>query len=169
MDGCCWWIDRPWHEVQHLLVPRKGLPWDHPLVLHTLWEHLRPLLLGGATQEYMRRASLMPTRTGGFVVMPHAMEAAFAREVMREVVGESQALEQEPTMGAEDFAFMLQARPGAYLFIGNGEGTHRRHYEGTGHDAGPCTLHNPRYDFNDELIPVGASYWVELVRRWLAR
>jgi amidohydrolase len=96
-------------------------------------------------------------------------EAAFAREVMRAVVGESHARDQEPTMGAEDFAYMLQAKPGAYLFIGNGEGTHRRHYEGTGHDAGPCTLHNPRYDFNDELIPVGATYWVELVRRWLAR
>ena len=95
-------------------------------------------------------------------------EAAFARKVMREVVGASQALEQEPTMGAEDFAFMLQARPGAYLFIGNGEGAHRRHYDGTGPDAGPCTLHNPRYDFNDDLIPLGGTYWVELATRWLA-
>ena len=95
-------------------------------------------------------------------------EAAFAREVALDVVGPALTLEQEPTMGAEDFAYMLQARPGAYLFLGNGDGAHRAGY-GSGHDAGPCTLHNPHYDFNDALIPVGASYWVELARRWLAR
>ncbi len=97
-----------------------------------------------------------------------AAEAAFARAVAQEVVGPALTLEQEPTMGAEDFAYMLQARPGAYLFLGNGDGAHRSAY-GAGHDAGPCTLHNPHYDFNDGLIPVGASYWVELARRWLAR
>ena len=97
-----------------------------------------------------------------------APEAAFAREVALDVVGTMLTLEQEPTMGAEDFAFMLQARPGAYLFLGNGDGAHRAGY-GAGHDAGPCTLHNPHYDFNDALIPVGASYWIELARRWLAR
>ena len=73
-------------------------------------------------------------------------------------------------MGAEDFAYMLQARPGAYLFIGNGDGAHRGSYgSGLSHDAGPCTLHNPHYDFNDELLTLGASYWVNLVRRWLPR
>ena len=97
-----------------------------------------------------------------------APEAAFAREVALDVVGPALTLEQEPTMGAEDFAYMLQARPGAYLFLGNGDGTHRAAY-GAGHNAGPCMLHNPHYDFNDGLIPVGASYWVELARRWLAR
>jgi amidohydrolase len=94
-------------------------------------------------------------------------EAAFAQAVMRTIVGDAGVLPQEPTMGAEDFAFMLQARPGAYCFIGNGDGAHRGRYEGSGHDAGPCTLHNPRYDFNDELIPLGGTYWVELARRWL--
>jgi amidohydrolase len=94
-------------------------------------------------------------------------EAAFAQAVMRAIVGDAGVLPQEPTMGAEDFAFMLQARPGAYCFIGNGDGAHRGRYEGSGHDAGPCTLHNPRYDFNDELIPLGGTYWVELARRWL--
>ena len=95
-------------------------------------------------------------------------EAEFAREVMRAVVGDEGIREQEPTMGAEDFAYMLQAKPGAYLFIGNGDGAHRGRYEGGGHDAGPCTLHNPRYDFNDDLIPLGGTYWVELATRWLA-
>lgn len=98
----------------------------------------------------------------------HAPEAAFAAEVMRDIVGPERVVAQEPTMGAEDFAYMLQARPGAYVFIGNGDGAHRADY-GPGHDAGPCTLHNPRYDFNDALIPLGATFWVTLAKRWLAR
>jgi hippurate hydrolase len=96
-------------------------------------------------------------------------EAEFARQVMRDVVGDDLVVHQEPTMGAEDFAYMLQAKPGAYLFIGNGDGAHRGKYDGGGHDAGPCTLHNPRYDFNDDLIPLGGTYWVELATRWLKR
>ncbi|MEY5097794.1 MAG: hypothetical protein RJA36_513 [Pseudomonadota bacterium] len=96
-----------------------------------------------------------------------AAEAEFARAVMLDIVGPGRTLAQEPTMSAEDFAYMLQARPGAYLFIGNGSGAHRAGYAGGGHDAGPCILHNPRYDFNDELIPLGATFWVELATRWL--
>ncbi|HNZ92321.1 MAG TPA: M20 aminoacylase family protein, partial [Acidovorax sp.] len=85
-------------------------------------------------------------------------EADFARQVMAGIVGEANVLAQEPTMGAEDFAFMLQAKPGAYCFIANGDGAHRE----MGHGGGPCTLHNPSYDFNDDLIPLGATYWVRL-------
>jgi amidohydrolase len=89
----------------------------------------------------------------------------FAAGVMREVVG-SQNVEDhvEPTMGAEDFAFMLQAKPGCYAFLGNGDGGHRD----AGHGAGPCMLHNASYDFNDELLPVGTTYWVRLAQRYLA-
>ena len=94
-----------------------------------------------------------------------APEAAFAREVMAAIVGADKVLAQEPTMGAEDFSYMLQAKPGAYCFIANGDGQHRE----MGHGGGPCTLHNPSYDFNDELIPLGATYWVELATRWLAQ
>ncbi len=93
-----------------------------------------------------------------------AAEADFARQVMAGIVGEANVVVQEPTMGAEDFAFMLQARPGAYCFIANGDGTHRD----MGHGGGPCTLHNPSYDFNDDLIPLGATYWVRLAEEWLA-
>ena len=93
-----------------------------------------------------------------------AAEADFARKVMASIVGEANVLVQEPTMGAEDFAFMLQARPGAYCFIANGDGGHRD----MGHGGGPCTLHNPSYDFNDDLIPLGATYWVRLAEEWLA-
>jgi hippurate hydrolase len=64
-----------------------------------------------------------------------------------------------PVMGAEDFAYMLQARPGAYILLGNG---------GEG-ETGGCMLHNPRYDFNDAVLPVGASYWVRLVEQEMAK
>jgi amidohydrolase len=94
----------------------------------------------------------------------HPVEAAFARKVMESIVGTENVLAQEPTMGAEDFAFMLLAKPGAYCFIGNGDGDHRS----MGHGEGPCTLHNPSYDFNDRLLPLGATYWVRLAEMWLA-
>jgi amidohydrolase len=94
----------------------------------------------------------------------HAAETRFAVEVMKEVVGADQVDDQvEPTMGAEDFAFFLQAKPGCYVFIGNGEGEHR---DG-GHGLGPCVLHNASYDFNDKLLPIGASFWVRLVEKGL--
>lgn len=89
----------------------------------------------------------------------HAAETQFAKQVMHSIVGEHNVVVQEPTMGAEDFSYMLQAKPGVYCFIGNGDGVHRE----IGHGEGPCTLHNPNYDFNDELIPLGGTYWVKLV------
>ena len=93
-----------------------------------------------------------------------APEAEFARQVMASIVGANNVDVQEPTMGAEDFSYMLQAKPGAYCFIANGDGAHRE----IGHGAGPCMLHNASYDFNDDLIPLGATYWVRLVEQWLA-
>jgi hippurate hydrolase len=92
-----------------------------------------------------------------------AAEADFARRVMADIVGADNVQVQEPTMGAEDFSFMLQAKPGCYAFIANGDGDHRA----LGHGGGPCTLHNPSYDFNDELLPLGATYWVRLAEAWL--
>jgi hippurate hydrolase len=95
----------------------------------------------------------------------HTREAEFVRQVMCEVVGPDQVQTFEPTMGAEDFSFFLQGKPGAYFVIGNGDGAHR---DG-GHGLGPCTLHNPSYDFNDQLIPLGATLWIRLAQRWLAQ
>jgi hippurate hydrolase len=90
----------------------------------------------------------------------HAAQTAFAIEAMKAVVGaENVDADVEPTMGAEDFAFMLQEKPGCYVFLGNGDGEHRL----GGHGLGPCQLHNGSYDFNDQLLPIGASYWVRLV------
>ncbi|MEY2686496.1 MAG: hypothetical protein RL375_694 [Pseudomonadota bacterium] len=93
----------------------------------------------------------------------HTAEVEFLRGVMRDVVGPANALAFEPTMGAEDFSYFLQAKPGAYFVIGNGDGDHRS----AGHGLGPCNLHNPNYDFNDELIPLGATLWVRLAEAWL--
>jgi amidohydrolase len=90
-------------------------------------------------------------------------EALFAARVMAQIVGSENVTPQEPTMCAEDFSYMLQAKPGAYCFIANGDGAHRD----IGHGGGPCMLHNPSYDFNDALIPLGATYWVRLAEQWL--
>lgn len=79
----------------------------------------------------------------------HAAETAFAVDVARQIVGDDNVNDMAPpVMGGEDFSFMLEARPGSFIFVGQGEG------------AG---LHNPAYDFNDEIIPIGCSYWVKLV------
>ncbi len=87
----------------------------------------------------------------------HPRETAIAADAVARVVGRENVLtDLQPTMGGEDFAFMLQARPGCYVWIGNGPG------------EGGCVLHNPRYDFNDEILPIGASYWASLVETVLA-
>ena len=82
------------------------------------------------------------------VTRNHERQTAFASTIAAEVVGRERVEENTPpVMGAEDFSFMLEARPGAFIFVGNGD------------SAG---LHHPAYDFNDEVIPIGTSYWVRL-------
>lgn len=93
----------------------------------------------------------------------HQAETDLVRDVMCNLVGAENVLPFEATMGAEDFAYYLQQIPGAYFLIGNGGGGHRH----AGHAAGPCTLHNPSYDFNDDLIPIGGSLWVRLAEHYL--
>jgi amidohydrolase len=93
-------------------------------------------------------------------------ETAFCVEVMTGIVGQAQVdAKVVPTMGAEDFAFMLEKVPGCYVWIGNGMGEHRD----AGHGLGPCMLHNGSYDFNDDLLPLGATYWVRIVEQWFAK
>jgi amidohydrolase len=96
----------------------------------------------------------------------HAKETALAVEVLQAIVGMANVdTHVEATMTAEDFAYMLQEKPGCYVFIGNGEGDHRS----AGHGMGPCNLHNPSYDFNDDLLPIGATYWVRLAEKFLQK
>jgi hippurate hydrolase len=83
------------------------------------------------------------------VTVNHPHQAAFAAEVARAVAGPARVdADRPPEMGAEDFSFMLEKRPGAMVFVGNGDS---------------AQLHHPAYDFADEAIPAGASYWVRLV------
>ena len=99
-------------------------------------------------------------------VVNHVAQAKFAAQVMREVVGSDGVDENfNAVMSAEDFAHMLKVKPGCYAFIGNGEGGHRL----PGHGVGPCLIHNTSYDFNDEILPVGATYFALLAQRWLAQ
>ena len=100
-------------------------------------------------------ATAKVTYTNGYpVVVNHERQTAFAADVAREIAGKDKVdIDVPPVMGAEDFAFMLAERPGAFIFVGNGD------------SAG---LHHPAYDFNDETIPVGTSYWVRLAETALA-
>jgi amidohydrolase len=80
-------------------------------------------------------------------------ETAFAADVARDVVGEERVDDDvAPSLGGEDFSFLLQERPGAYIFLGNGNSSE---------------LHTDTYDFNDDAIPVGVSYWARLVEKAL--
>ena len=87
------------------------------------------------------------------VVVNHAAQTDIAIRIARQVAGEGNVHEMPPLMGGEDFAYMLEQRPGAFIFCGNGDG------------AG---LHHPAYDFNDEAIVHGTSYWIKLVENTLA-
>lgn len=94
----------------------------------------------------------------------HAAETALCAEVVKHFAGEQALLENlPPSMGAEDFSYMLLEVPGCYVWLGNGDGDHRL----SGHGLGPCNLHNGSYDFNDDLLPIGASYWVHLAQHYL--
>jgi amidohydrolase len=111
----------------------------------------------GATCEFEFQRTYPPT-------INDAAQTEFVRQALTSVVGADNIVPFEPTMGAEDFSFFLQAKPGCYFMLGNGDGEHRL----GGHGMGPCMLHNPSYDFNDELIPVGASAWVRIAEAYLA-
>ena len=88
------------------------------------------------------------------VTFNHPAETEFAGDVAKEIAGEPNVHTQiPPVMGGEDFSYMLEARPGAFIFMGNGD---------------TAKLHNPHYDFNDEAIPHGVSYWVKLAESALA-
>lgn len=111
----------------------------------------------GATCEFDFCRNYPPT-------VNHAKETEFARNLLSSMVGIENVLELEPIMGAEDFSFYLLEKAGCYFLIGNGDGSHRA----SGHGEGPCTLHNPSYDFNDDLILLGGSMWVRLAEAWFA-
>ena len=84
-------------------------------------------------------------------------EAELSGKIAQKISGEAMVnLAPTPSMGSEDFAYMLQEKPGSYIWIGNGDG------------EGSCMIHNPGYDFNDEILPIGATYWVEMAEEILS-
>jgi hippurate hydrolase len=86
------------------------------------------------------------------------LETEIAARAAGTVAGEGKVNRNPtPAMGSEDFAFMLQARPGCYIWVGNGN------------RPGSCMIHNPGYDFNDEILPLGASYWATLAEQVLSK
>jgi amidohydrolase len=119
----------------------------NPQVRDVLEQRLREVVEGtarlyGAKVTFTYKRDYPVTRN-------HERQTAFASAVAADVVGPERVDDNTPpVMGAEDFSFMLEARPGAFIFVGNGD------------SAG---LHHPAYDFNDEVIPIGTSYWVKLV------
>jgi amidohydrolase len=136
-------------QTAHLRGTARSLT---PAVQDLLERRLHEVVEGtarlyGATAKLTYRRDYPVTRN-------HERETAFAASVAAQVVGgERVDVDVAPVMGAEDFSFMLNARPGAFIFVGNGD------------SAG---LHHPAYDFNDEVIPVGTSYWVKLVETAMA-
>jgi amidohydrolase len=127
--------------------------------IRTLTPHVRELVkkrmhevVAGVAQITGAKIELVYNR-GYPVTVNHAAQTDTAIRVAREVAGEANVLDTPPLMGAEDFSYMLEARPGAFIFCGNGD------------TAG---LHHPAYNFNDEAIVYGTSYWIKLVENTLA-
>jgi hippurate hydrolase len=127
--------------------------------VRTLTEEVRTLVekrvrevVAGVAQITGARIDLVYER-GYPVTVNHASQTDFATQVAKEIAGDGNVHESLPMMGAEDFSYMLEARPGAFIFCGNGD------------SAG---LHHPAYNFNDEAIVYGTSYWIKLVENTLA-
>ena len=124
-----------------------------PEVRDLIERRLEQLARGVATAHGAK--ATLDYRRGSPSTINHEAEAAFAAEVAAEICGRNNvSVSHVPSMGAEDFSFMLNARPGAMLWLGNGPST---------------AVHNPRYDFNDEAIGIGASFFARLTERFLAR
>jgi len=127
--------------------------------VRTLTEEVRALVekrvrevVAGVAQITGAKIDMVYER-GYPVTVNHASQTETATQVAKEIAGDGNVHESLPMMGAEDFSYMLEARPGAFIFCGNGD------------SAG---LHHPAYNFNDEAIVYGTSYWIKLVENTLA-
>ncbi|HTP72276.1 MAG TPA: M20 aminoacylase family protein [Burkholderiaceae bacterium] len=111
--------------------------------------HAQAAVYGATAQvQYQRRYPMLYN---------HPEQSAFCRRVVHDWLGnDGLVADAQPVTGSEDFAFFLEQVPGCYVFIGNGVG-----------DQGGCMVHNPGYDFNDRVLPTGASYWVRIAETYL--
>jgi amidohydrolase len=142
-----------WNAIPEEAVIRGTYRCFKPSVQQAIGEKIRRIADGicagfGVAAEI----EFNPENSGYPVTFNSEAETAVATQAAIAVAGaEGVNLQPTPCMGSEDFAFMLQQKPGCYLWIGNG----------ASHNS--CLLHNPHYDFNDEILPTGAAYWVKLV------
>jgi hippurate hydrolase len=143
-----------WNVIPEAAILRGTARAFLPQVQDLIERRVREICLGiaaaGGAQVKVRYERRYPP------LINAAPETEICTAVMQAMVGAENLQYVPPVMGSEDFAFMLQAKAGCYVFVGNGPG------------EGGCMLHNPRYDFNDEVLPLGASYWANLVEHLLA-
>ena len=126
----------------------------NPEVRNQIETRLRDFV-GAQAQSYQLQADLLYERKYP-VLVNHAAQTERAREVATKLLGADNVVTRGPVMGSEDFAYMLEHRPGAYVRLGNG----------LGQDGG-CMVHNPLYDFNDKALPIGAAFWASLAQSYL--
>ena len=106
----------------------------------------------GISKSYNGEAEIIYTKKYPPTINPKK-ESSFAANVAKEIVGEDNVFENiDPCMGGEDFSYMLNEKPGSYLYIGQRDENHKAY------------LHTSKYDFNDNLLPIGVNFWVELVK-----
>ncbi len=139
-----------WNVIPEQVLLRGTARSFKPAVRDAVEARMKQIVEGiaaahGASANFMYKRNYPPT-------INHERETEIAAKVAADVVGEANVDRNPmPTMGGEDFAFMLEQKPGCYIFIGNGPA------------EGGRVLHSPHYDFNDEILPIGASYWARLV------
>jgi hippurate hydrolase len=120
--------------------------------VRTLVEQRICEFINAQAQSYQLQAEVTYERKYP-VLVNHAAQTDILRLAAVRLLGADNVLERPPTMGSEDFAYMLEHRPGAYIRLGNGMG-----------EDGGCMVHNPKYDFNDKALPIGAALWVHLAQ-----
>ncbi len=143
-----------WNAIPETVVLRGTFRCFSTQVKSQIADKLKQLLAGiEAGFDVQTQLDFNPENAGYPVTFNTDIETAMAIKAATAVVGENGVnLKPTPSMGSEDFAFMLQEKPGCYGWIGNGP------------SENSCLLHNPHYDFNDDILPIGAAYWVSLVK-----
>ncbi len=146
-----------WNAIPDTVVLRGTFRCFKPMIQQLIENRIRQIVEAIAQGFDLTAQILINPENPGYPVTHNSdAETAIAIQIAQELVGIDKVnLHPVPSMGSEDFSFMLQEKPGCYVWLGNGS------------SDGGCLLHNPHYDFNDEILTIGASYWVKLVERVL--
>ncbi len=146
-----------WNAIPDSVKLRGTYRCFDPAVQQLIQEKLYQIANSIAQAFDLKAEVIINPENPGYPVTSNSdAETAMAIEVAEELVGTDRViLDPEPSMGSEDFSFMLQEKPGCYLWLGNGS------------SDDDCLLHNPHYNFNDDILTIGASYWVKLVEKIL--